>query len=197
MKKCNSCKKDRPLEDFQLKKNGTPRALCYRHYCEHDRHKPMCRECGNGKRFCVHGKQKQSCKECKGSLYCEHGKQKHICEVCTPYAKLTNCVRHRAHEVLTKVAPHGYGAVNYLGCTIEEFASHIESQFTPEMTWENRGTYWEIDHIVPLMGRVEGQRPTLEQVVERLHWTNTQPMTKEENRKKGGRMPDEEDQSAQ
>ena len=33
--------------------------------------------------------------------------------------------------------------------TLQELKEHLESQFTPEMNWDNYGTYWEIDHIIP------------------------------------------------
>jgi len=37
-----------------------------------------------------------------------------------------------------------------LGCSIENFIKHIESQFKDGMTWENYGRNgWHIDHIVP------------------------------------------------
>lgn len=34
--------------------------------------------------------------------------------------------------------------------TLQQLKSHLESQFTPEMTWNNYGDYWEIDHIIPI-----------------------------------------------
>lgn len=43
--------------------------------------------------------------------------------------------------------------------SLEELMNHLESQFTPEMSWDNYGVssqktpddyYWEIDHIVPI-----------------------------------------------
>ena len=44
-----------------------------------------------------------------------------------------------------------------LGCSYEEFISHIESLFKDWMTWENYGRYngdfdygWDIDHIIPI-----------------------------------------------
>jgi hypothetical protein len=36
-----------------------------------------------------------------------------------------------------------------IGCSFEQFKSHLESQFTKKMSWENYGTFWHIDHIVP------------------------------------------------
>ena len=35
-----------------------------------------------------------------------------------------------------------------LGCTIEEFRDHLESQLTEGMSWDNRNE-WHIDHIIP------------------------------------------------
>lgn len=36
-----------------------------------------------------------------------------------------------------------------VGYTFEDLTKHLESQFTPEMNWDNFGSYWEIDHIIP------------------------------------------------
>lgn len=38
---------------------------------------------------------------------------------------------------------------NILGYTTEQLVSHLESKFKPEMTWDNYGSYWHIDHIKP------------------------------------------------
>ena len=40
------------------------------------------------------------------------------------------------------------------------------------MTWENYGKLWHIDHIIP----IKYENPTLEETIERLHWSNTQPL---------------------
>lgn len=42
-----------------------------------------------------------------------------------------------------------HSALTLLGCTVEAAVTHIQSQFLPEMTWENHGSVWEIDHIKP------------------------------------------------
>ena len=36
-----------------------------------------------------------------------------------------------------------------VGCTWMELEAHLEAQFLPGMTWENRGE-WHVDHIIPL-----------------------------------------------
>ncbi len=36
------------------------------------------------------------------------------------------------------------------GCSMAELLKHLESQFEPQMTWENYGRNgWTIDHIIP------------------------------------------------
>lgn len=45
-----------------------------------------------------------------------------------------------------KAERHWETLVNY---TLEDLILHLEQQFTSEMTWDNYGEYWEIDHIIP------------------------------------------------
>ena len=72
-------------------------------------------------------------------------------------------------------------STEYLGCNIETFKKHIEQQSTEGMSWENYGER-HIDHKTPL----KYNKPLLE-VVQRLHYTNTQPMWASENMSKGCR----------
>nr|CAI9752059.1 hypothetical protein YSBCXYJI_YSBCXYJI_CDS_0157 [Caudoviricetes sp.] len=45
-----------------------------------------------------------------------------------------------------KLGRHWENLLNY---TLQQLKEHLESQFTPEMNWDNYGSYWEIDHIIP------------------------------------------------
>src|SRR5438067_1341569 len=36
-----------------------------------------------------------------------------------------------------------------LGCSIDQLKVFLASHFTPEMQWNNYGTYWHIDHHIP------------------------------------------------
>lgn len=67
-------------------------------------------------------------------------------------------------------------SIDILGCSIKEWIVYLEQQWDNNMTWENHGTYWEIDHIYPLS---KGGS---------FHYTNTQPLTKLENRQKNNKI---------
>ena len=59
------------------------------------------------------------------------------------------------------------------------------------MTWENRDL-WHIDHRIPINYKnpETNEKPTLEQVIERLHWSNTKPMWAKDNIQKGNKYID-------
>jgi len=43
----------------------------------------------------------------------------------------------------------GYIWERTIGITYEEITKHLESQFDDIMTWENYGSYWVVDKIIP------------------------------------------------
>ena len=51
------------------------------------------------------------------------------------------------------------------------------------MSWENYGKIWHIDHIIP----ISYKNPSLDEVIQRLHYLNTQPLWASENISKGNR----------
>jgi hypothetical protein len=69
-----------------------------------------------------------------------------------------------------------------LGCTAEEFMIHIENQFVEEMNWDNYGE-WEYDHIYPV-SLAESE----EHLIQLNHYTNFQPLWREDNRKKSNKL---------
>lgn len=66
-----------------------------------------------------------------------------------------------------------------VGYTLEELISHIEKQFLPKMSWDNRNE-WHIDHIVPL---AEFKISTAESPEFRQAWalTNLRPLWASQN----------------
>jgi hypothetical protein len=80
------------------------------------------------------------------------------------------------------------GSAHYsdkLGCTTEEFNKHMELMFTTEMTWDNYGTYWVVDHVLPVASFDHTDKA---QVKRCWHYTNLQPMEAMENIKKSDKI---------
>ena len=149
--------------------------------CEHKRQKSRCKECG-GSSFCEHKKQRRQCKDCGGSAICEHKRLKSQCKECDPNGHLKNKV-HTARNRIDWTDQERKPVLECLGCDIESYRTYLTNLFKPGMNWGNYGD-WEIDHIIPL----SFENPTFEQAFERLHYTNTQPLWKEENQRKGNRL---------
>lgn len=65
-----------------------------------------------------------------------------------------------------------------IGCTAAEYKAYIESQFVLNMSWENYGSLWHIDHILPL-NCFDLLKP--DQFAAACHYTNTRPLYKTAN----------------
>lgn len=66
-----------------------------------------------------------------------------------------------------------------IGCNISEALTHLEKQFTGNMTWENYGEFWEVDHILPV--KLLGENPTEELICLVFNYRNLQPLSKLQN----------------
>jgi len=144
--------------------------------CKHSRQRSHCKDCG-GSQICEHNKIRSRCKPCKGGSICEHDKHRRVCQICDPGGHLKGLVSTRVRHALKN--KKSKKTLEYLGCTIKDFRKHIEKSFIEGMSWDNYGD-WEIDHICP----VKYDNPTIEEVIERLYWTNTQALWKVDNRAK-------------
>ena len=148
--------------------------------CKHQRLRHRCKDC-NGTSICEHQRIRHTCKDCNGASICVHQRMRNQCQICDPIGHLSSVCRTRIYQALK--SNKEFSSKKYIGCSIEEFKQHIETQFKPDMTWENYGILWHIDHIIPL----KYNNPTIEEVTQRLHYTNTQPLYAFENIAKGNR----------
>ena len=57
---------------------------------------------------------------------------------------ISKAINYALHGI--KAGRHWELLVSY---NLQNIKEHLESQFTPEMSWDNYGSYWEIDHIIP------------------------------------------------
>lgn len=106
--------------------------------------------------------------------------QYHVCKARKDNYWLSKKLRSRIYYVLKglkKSAP----TLELLGCSLEQFRAHLESQFKDGMTWDNYGSHWHIDHILSCAG-YDLSKP--EQQRECFHYTNMQPLLAHDNRVK-------------
>jgi hypothetical protein len=82
-------------------------------------------------------------------------------------------IRDSFKRSLKGIYKKGKKTEQVLGCTMEEFIQHLQSQFVAEMTLENHGIVWEIDHIKKL-----SSSKTEEDIVKLNHYTNLRPLFK-------------------
>jgi hypothetical protein len=90
------------------------------------------------------------------------------------HTKLSLSLRCRLNHSLKQ----GYKTIStlkLLGCSVDECKQHLESQFKPEMNWENHGEIWDIDHIIPCS---KFDLTDIEQQKQCFHYTNLQPLFK-------------------
>lgn len=212
-KQCNKCKVNLPVSHFRTTRAETLTKQCIkcldfakeqreRQKCEHGKRRSNCKECGGGSicehgrerskckecggaSICEHNRLRQDCKECGGASICEHNIQRVSCKECDPNGYLAQTVRSRVRDALKN--NRELSSQEHLDCDIQTFREHIEAQFKDGMSWENHGE-WHIDHVIPIKYKEDGEEPSLEVVMERLHYSNTQPLWAVENISKGNRF---------
>jgi hypothetical protein len=94
-------------------------------------------------------------------------------------------------RILKAITRNGNGArkaastMELIGCTITEIRKHLESKFSPGMTWKNCGRNgWHIDHIRPC-DSFNLEDPYQQRIC--FHFSNLQPMWEADNISKGNR----------
>lgn len=100
-----------------------------------------------------------------------------------PMRRLKDALRCSVRAYIGSKKTRKSATFEIIGCTPEELRKHLESKFRDGMTWENYGSYWEVDHIVPL-----ASAKNVAELFNLSHWTNLQPLTCSENRAKADRV---------
>ena len=103
-----------------------------------------------------------------------------------PSYKLIVILRRRYYNLITSNPLKKSSVLSLLGCSIEEFRKHIESQFQEGMTWENYGSYWHLDHIIPCS---YFDLSIEENLYICWNWRNFQPLKVEDNLRKSNNLP--------
>lgn len=189
--KCSRCYNNKYIHDFSVYCNGRPYKTCIMcneakknaKKCHHGKRKNNCKDCGGGS-VCEHNKIRSICKKCVGGSICEHLRERRKCKDCDFGGYLSDIVKSKVRYALKKEKNNR--ALKYIGCDIEELKKYIESKFNEEngFTWNNYAVLWEIDHIIPL----KYNNPSTDEIIERLKYTNLQPLRKDDNIKKSNKF---------
>lgn len=97
--------------------------------------------------------------------------------------QLSNALRARVKYALLGCVRQDK-TFDLLGCTPNEWKAYLEAKFKDGMSWENYGSVWEVDHIIPVSHFDLTNR---EEQKKAFHYTNTQPLCSKLNKQKGNR----------
>ncbi|MFY8248312.1 MAG: hypothetical protein ACOVJ5_01270 [Gloeomargaritales cyanobacterium] len=186
MKVCTKCKVEKSLNDFSKNKNRI------------DNFEGQCKKCrkeylkqyylDNSDKIKENQKQYDLVNEYKIIQYRLSNKDKNNTreknrKLVDPLYKLSGnirsligiCVKNQGYKKTSKTS-------QILGCSFEDLKNHLENQFTEGMTWNNYGK-WELDHIYPVSRATDE-----EHLIILNHYTNFQPLWKEDNRSKSNKL---------
>jgi len=92
--------------------------------------------------------------------------------------RLSEVLRSKIHKMLNGKKT-SYQHIT--GCDIDTLKKWLEFQFDSNMNWSNFGTYWQIDHVIPI-SIFDFEKERDKRVC--FRWKNLQPLKKEENQSK-------------
>ena len=105
--------------------------------------------------------------------------------------RLQNNIDYRLHNYISRALRRGIkkncqSVFDLLGYSVEDLRRHLESLFQTGMSWQNYGTSWHIDHIVPKSWFNLETTDGVDRFELELCWSlrNLQPLWSSENLKK-------------
>jgi hypothetical protein len=90
--------------------------------------------------------------------------------------RLISNVRSQVHKILTEYKNNS--TYELLGCNKEQLKYWLEYQFNEKLSWDNYGTYWHVDHVIPLV--FFDLINSKEQFIA-FNWSNLKPLPATEN----------------
>jgi len=178
MKTCKCCDIEKSLDEFYNTKKSKDGKVnkCKSCYIEGNRGKYLDKR----KQYYIKNKEKIV------SQIMEWNKSKYQFDQQFKFSgNLRTLIRESFKRALKGTYKKSQKTEQILGCTIDEFIHHLQSQFKSGMTLDNHGQgpgYWNIDHIIPI-----SSAKTEEEIYELNHYTNLQPLWWEENMTKGSK----------
>jgi hypothetical protein len=162
-KTCIKCSTEQTLDNFQLRKNT-------------GKYRNQCKRCRQDK---VNTYRRTN--EAYKKRYSQYRKNKRETD---PNYLMKDRLRARVRKVLkAKNTKKYFKTMELLGCDINTFKKHIESNFRDDMSWEKRN--FVLDHILHC---ASFDLTDVEQQKKCFHYTNFQPLTWDENSMKSNKL---------
>jgi hypothetical protein len=103
-----------------------------------------------------------------------------------PKNKMVFNLRRRLRDLIRTSSKGGSKIESrFIGCSTQQLSKHLQSKFTKRMTWENYGTYWHVDHVIPCASFDQTNEQQRRQC---WHWTNLRPLEAKANIDKGDKI---------
>lgn len=129
---CSKCGQDLSINDFHVNKNTKDGYNIWCRFCQKEYDK----------------KYYKDTLESRREIRREQSKKRNKIIANNPVLKLNQNMSRNIRQALkgAKAERHWEDLVGY---TLEELKEHLEKQFDENMNWDNQGSYWELNHIIP------------------------------------------------
>ncbi len=181
------------------RENGNKRDEKRREFIENNRYnndgQKICVKCRKYKNLDqyiskINSAETNTCLYCRNKkfllLQCEHKINKQRCYICNPISAFVEDYRKKIYKMLKESSDNYFN--HDLGCTKQNFKQHIESKFNSTMNWNNYRTYWQYDHILPLLEIRGGDYIPIDEIKKRMHYLNIRPLSIKENQRKSNKI---------
>ena len=142
------------------------------------------------------GRRRKGCKKCsalnrsyrarQAPLKCEHDKATYQCAICKPESYVLKVITKRIGRALTMEERAGRITADLMGCSIPELIEYLQPQLDElGLTWADYVDRWVLDYRLQFGQSDDAKyrkgcqdktgrwvKATVEQKVERLHYTN-------------------------
>lgn len=175
MKYCVSCQIDKPITDFVPNQKRRKCRLCLNRECRDYK------ACNREKISVYNHKYKQENKDYTNAYNKIYFAKKKIED---PHYKIVSTMRVRLNKVLDGNRKDKH-TKEFIGCDLNTLIKWFEFLFTDEMTINNHGEIWHMDHVLPCatFDMEDGDEQS-----RCFHWSNIRPLIAIENLKKGDRI---------
>ena len=196
IKCCDKCTENKPIDKYRKYCNNSYSKTCKKCLNELDKLRKKNKRQKKAETFLIKCEKCNEEKVLKDFAKLKKFYKKKICLSCYPdflreqktewcknksktniNYRLKKSLAYRLRNVLFKTDT----TMNYIGCNIQYLREWFEFNFTSEMNWNNYGSFWSFDHIIPVRKfdlTIEDEK------LKCWNWTNLIPVTVKYNSSK-------------